>query len=99
MPKEEPETAQTADFAATLVDSRLGEAPRVDASVRGLVAFGPTKSTAAGTIEDALARGIEGAVTAGRWDVVAQPRSAHDPNSSACEPSLAGAAVSLSGLQ
>jgi hypothetical protein len=33
-----------------------------------LVAFGPKEST----VEDALARAIEGAVSAGRWDIVAQ---------------------------
>jgi hypothetical protein len=33
-----------------------------------LVAFGPNKST----VEGALAKAIEGAVSAGRWDVVAQ---------------------------
>jgi hypothetical protein len=32
-------------------------------------AFGPKEST----VEDALARAIEGAVSAGRWDIVAQP--------------------------
>jgi hypothetical protein len=37
-----------------------------------LVASGPSKSTAPSTVEDALARAIEGAVAAGRWDVVAQ---------------------------
>ena len=38
------------------------------ASTRELVAFGPNELT----VEDALASAIEGAVSAGRWDVVAQ---------------------------
>jgi hypothetical protein len=48
--------------------SRRLDPTRVDVSVRELVAFGPKEST----VEDALARAIEGAVSAGRWDVVAQ---------------------------
>jgi hypothetical protein len=38
------------------------------ASARTQVAFGPSNST----VEDALARAIEGAVGAQRWDIVAQ---------------------------
>jgi len=53
---------------AVYVDSRQLDPTRVDVSARELVAFGPKKST----VEDALARAIERAVSAGRWDVVAQ---------------------------
>jgi hypothetical protein len=60
--------AGTYDSRPTQVDSRQLDLTRVDASARELVAFGPKNST----VEDALARAIEGAVSAGRWDVVAQ---------------------------
>ncbi len=50
------------------MDSRQLDSTRVDVSARELVAFGPKEST----VEDALARAIEGAVSAGRWDIVAQ---------------------------
>jgi hypothetical protein len=62
------EAVQSVRLAAIHVDSRQLDPTRVDVSARELVAFGPNKST----IEDALARAIEGAVSAGRWDVVAQ---------------------------
>jgi hypothetical protein len=41
---------------------------RVDVNSREPVAFGLSESS----LEDALARAIEGAAAAGRWDVVAQ---------------------------
>jgi hypothetical protein len=37
-----------------------------------VVAFGPTKTGAIGTVEDALARAIAQASVVGRWDIVAQ---------------------------
>lgn len=37
-----------------------------------MVAFGPVAEYTHSTVEDALARAIEGAVAAGRWDVVMQ---------------------------
>jgi hypothetical protein len=62
------EAVQSVRLAAIHVDSRQLDPTRVDVSARELVAFGPKEST----VEDALARAIEGAVSAGRWDVVAQ---------------------------
>jgi hypothetical protein len=62
------EAMQSVRLATIHVDSRQLDPTRVDVSARELVAFGPNKST----VEDALARAIEGAVSAGRWDVVAQ---------------------------
>ena len=60
------EAVQSVRLAATHVDSRQLDPTRVDVSARELVAFGPNEST----VEDALARAIEGAVSAERWDVV-----------------------------
>jgi hypothetical protein len=59
--------AGTYDSRPTHVDSRQLDLTRVDVSARELVAFGPKEST----VEDALAKAIEGAVSAGSWDVVA----------------------------
>ncbi len=61
-------TAETYDSGPTHVDSRQLDATRVDVSARELVTIGQKKWT----VEDALARAIEGAVSAERWDVVAQ---------------------------
>jgi hypothetical protein len=62
------EAVQSVRLAAIHVDSRQLDPTRVDVSPRELVAFGPNKST----VEDALAKAIERAVSEGRWDVVAQ---------------------------
>jgi hypothetical protein len=62
------EPGQAVEVTAIPVDSRTADPPRVDVSARESVAFGPKTSH----VEDALARAIEGAVSAGRWDVVAQ---------------------------
>jgi hypothetical protein len=59
---------QSVRLAAIHVDSRQLNPTQVDVSARELVAFGPKQLT----VEDALARAIEGAVSAERWDVVAQ---------------------------
>ena len=81
------ETSQVAGITTIVDDSRTDGPPRVDVSTRELVASGPSKTnpirgveepepvallSPGGTVEDALARAIEGAVAAGRWDVVAQ---------------------------
>ena len=62
------EPGQVVELTSIPVDSRTENPPRVDVSARETVAFGPEKSH----VENALARAIEGAVSAGRWDVVAQ---------------------------
>jgi hypothetical protein len=62
------EPDQAVETAAIRVSSRMDDPTRVDVSARELVAFGPGKSH----VESALARAIESAVLAGRWDVVAQ---------------------------
>ena len=62
------EAVQDVRLAAIHVDSHQLDPTRVDVSARELVAFGPNEST----VEEALARPIEGAVSAGRWAVVAQ---------------------------
>jgi hypothetical protein len=62
------EAVQSVRLAAIHVDSRKLDPTRVDVNAREPVAFGPKEST----VEGALARAIEGAVSAGRWDVVAQ---------------------------
>jgi hypothetical protein len=61
------ERARIRPLGAPHVDSRQLDPTRVDVSARELVAFGPEELT----VEDVLARAIEGAVSAGRWDVVA----------------------------
>jgi hypothetical protein len=61
------EDEHTVKLAAIQVDSRQLDPPRVDVSAREPVGFGPKESS----VEGALARAIEGAVSAGRWDVVA----------------------------
>jgi hypothetical protein len=61
------ETSQVAEFTPISVDLRQLDPARVDASAREPVAFGPDKAP----VEDALARAIEGAASAQRWDVVA----------------------------
>ncbi|MGA7122547.1 MAG: hypothetical protein WBY94_20775, partial [Polyangiaceae bacterium] len=61
------EAVQSVRLAAICVDSRQLDPTRVDVSARELVAFGPNKST----IEDALAKATEEAVSPGQWDVVA----------------------------
>ena len=66
------ETRDSVELAGFQVDSRTEHPPRVNVSARELVAFGPAKSTPAGTVEDALAGAIRVAAAAGRWDVVAQ---------------------------
>jgi hypothetical protein len=66
------ESAKSAEFTGFRDDSRTEGPPRVDVSAQELVAFGPPKTEGSSTVEDALARAIEGAVAAGRWDVVAQ---------------------------
>lgn len=66
------ESRENAEFAENRDDSRTDDAPRVDVSARTAVASGPRGMHSATTVEDALARAIEGAVAAGRWDVVAQ---------------------------
>ena len=53
------------EVTAIPVDSRTADPPRVDVSARESVAFGPEKSH----VEDALARAIEGAVSAGLAEV------------------------------
>ena len=62
------EAVQSVRLAAIHVDSRQLDPTRVDVSAREPVAFGPKEPT----VEGALAKAIEGAVSAGRWDVVAQ---------------------------
>jgi hypothetical protein len=66
--RRDSKTAGPYNSRPTHVDSRQLDPARVDVSARELVAFGPKKST----VEDALARAIEGAVSAGRWDLVVQ---------------------------
>jgi hypothetical protein len=61
-----------AELSDIPIDSRQDAATRVDVSPREPVAFGPTKSTSAATIEDALARALTLAAEGGRFDVVAQ---------------------------
>jgi hypothetical protein len=55
------ETSQDVEFTSLSGDSRQLDPTRVDVSARELVAFGPEKST----VESALARAIEGAVSPG----------------------------------
>src|SRR5580658_6109817 len=59
---------ETSDPSQIQGDSRQLDPARVDVSAREQVAFGPSDSS----LEDALARAIEGAVAAARWDVVSQ---------------------------
>jgi hypothetical protein len=66
------ETRDSAQFAGFHVDSRTKDLPPVDVSAQIQVASGPTNSTVSGGLESALARAIEVAVAAGRWDVVTQ---------------------------
>jgi hypothetical protein len=54
------------------VDPSADDPARVDVSARELVAVGPSESLAPSSVEDALARALDGAAAAGRWDVVAQ---------------------------
>jgi hypothetical protein len=65
------EPSEGAGFTAIRVDSRGNDPPRGDVSARERVAFGPS-DLAAPTVEDALARALERASAAGRWDIVAQ---------------------------
>jgi hypothetical protein len=66
------EASETVELAAIHVDSRQLDPTRVDVSARSVVAFGPVAEYTHSTVEDALARAIEGSVAAGRWDVVMQ---------------------------
>jgi integrase len=68
VPEEGIEGAMRVVSTRTQVDSRPNESPRVDVSARPMVAFGPSNSS----LEDALARAIESAANAARWDIVAQ---------------------------
>ena len=68
MPEEGIEGAQSVEVVDVSCDSRTEEASRVDVSARESVAFGPSDSV----VENALARAIEGAVKAERWDIVAE---------------------------
>ena len=68
MPEEGIEGAKIAELMNVSSNSRRVEAPRVDGSARELVAFGPNDLI----VENALARAIEGAVIAQRWDIVMQ---------------------------
>lgn len=66
------EARENVELAANHVDSRQLDPTRVDVSARSVVAFGPPAEYTHSTVESALARAIEGAVAAGRWDVVMQ---------------------------
>ena len=68
VPEEGIEGAQILEVVDVCGDSGTEEAPRVDVSARELVAFGPNDLV----VENALARAIDGAVGAQRWDIVAQ---------------------------
>ena len=66
------EARENVELAANHVDSRQLDPTRVDVSARSVVAFGPMAEYTHSTVENALARALEGAVAAGRWDVVMQ---------------------------
>jgi hypothetical protein len=70
------EARESVGITAIPVDSRTNDPSRVDVSARSLVAFGPEEIQSpigvGSPVEDMLARAIERASAAGRWDVVAQ---------------------------
>jgi hypothetical protein len=91
------EAGETVLSTRNHVDSRQEDAVRVDVSTRSRVAFGPCAKCMHSTVEEALAKAIEGAVAARQWEVVGQlareleahrlPQTCSKPSDSTTAPS------------